>query len=189
MRIGGTEVYHSISFEINGKTYNTWDSWRLIPYPRPSVALPKVRTKYIDIPGMNGQMDISEILTGNPLYENRTGSWDFYISRKPLSDGTYQHWTSLWHLIAEALHGKSGTAWLEDDYSRAYTGRFSIGNKFDVQKDYSKITIEYTLSPYTTERLARNDETNGWLWDPFNFEIDEIDDSVVPNVVIERVYM
>lgn len=188
MNNGGTEVYHSINFKIDGKTYNTWDSWRLIPYPRPSVAMPKVRTKYIEIPGMHGQMDISEILTGKPLYENRSGSWEFYISRRPLDNGVVQSWFSLWRIIADTLHGKKGQVWLEDDSEFAYTGRFSLAEKFDAQKDYSKITIEYTLSPWAEYHVDKAD-ANGWLWDPFNFDLDEIDTSVTPHVLVEKEHL
>ena len=192
-------MYHSINFEIDGKTYNTWDSWRLIPYPRPSVAMPKVRTKYIVIPGRNGQLDISDIMTGRPAYENRTGSWEFYVSRRPFESkesdnwlAPYQkgdHWTTTLHRIGEALHGKRGKVWLEDDWVYAYEGRFALAEKFDVQKDYSKVTIEYNLSPRPVERVTRNDATEGWLWDPFNFELDYINRSVTPEVLTRKEFM
>ena len=181
-------MYHSINFEIDGKTYNTWDSWRLIPYPRPSVAMPKVRTKYIDIPGMHGQMDISDILTGKPLYENRSGNWEFYISRRPFDSGVRWSWISTWRTIADAIHGKKGKVWLEDDQEFYYTGRFSLGEKFDSQKDYSKITIEYTLSPWPVQRTTKEDE-GGWLWDPFNFTLDIINDSVDPHKLVTKEHL
>lgn len=181
-------MYHSINFKIDGKTYNTWDSWRLIPYPRPSVAMPKVRTKYVEIPGMHGQLDITEILCGKPLYENRTGSWEFYISRRPNDDGSVTKWTSLWRDIADTLHGKTGKVWLEDDKYFTYEGRFSVGDKFNVQKDYSKITIEYTLSPFASDRVDKVG-SGGWKWDPFNFDLDQIDDSVTPHVLVEKEHL
>jgi len=179
-------VYHSINFEIDGKTYNTWDTWRLIPYPRPSVAMPKVRTKYIDIPGMNGQMDITEILTGKPLYENRTGNWEFYITRRPFDDGQRHPWNITWRKLADALHGKHGTVWLEDDPYYSFEGRFALGEKFNTQKDYSKITIEYTLSPWPIDRTPKSDTQHGWLWDPFNFYEDTIDDTTDPHTLVPK---
>lgn len=178
-------MYHSINFTIDGVTYNTWDSWRLIPYPRPSVAMPKVRTKYLDIPGMNGQMDISEILTGKPLYENRTGSWEFYISRRPFENGISHRWTTTWREIADAIHGKRGTMWLEDDPYYAFTGRFALNERFSAQKDYSKITIEYTVSPRPVERVAKIG-SEGWKWDPFDFIRDQIDTSVTPPGLVAK---
>ena len=181
-------MYHSINFKIDGKTYNTWDSWRLIPHPRPSVAMPKVRTKYLDIPGMNGKLDISEILTGKPLYEDRTGSWEFYITRRPFENGTVHRWTTTWRIIAEALHGKRGTVWLEDDKYVSYEGRFSLGEKFNAQKDYSKITIEYTLRPRPIDTVPKTG-TNGWLWDPFDFRSDQIDISVTPHSLVPKEHL
>lgn len=185
-------MYHSINFLIGDKTYNTWETWRLIPSPRPSVALPKVRTKFLDIPGMNGKMDISDILTGKPLYDDRTGSWDFYVSRRPFEDGTRHDWTVTWQKLADALHGKKGEVWLEDDPFRAYSGRFAIGEKFDSQKNYSKITIQYTLAPFSgpASSVPHTDPATGeWLWGPFNFFEDEIDPSTNPHTLVNKEHM
>lgn len=182
-------MYHSVNFVINNVTYNTWDNWRLIPASRPSVAMPKVRTKYVEIPGMNGQMDISEILSGQPLYENRSGSWEFYLSRRPFSNGTRHQWFSDWRIVSDALHGKKGKFWLEDDPYYIYEGRFALNEKFNTQKDYSKITIEYTVAPWPADRITKADNTGGWLWDPFDFVLDEIDMNTDPHKLVERTHL
>ena len=76
-------MYHSITFrDNNGNEVNTWDDWHLIPSTRPLVNLPSVRTKNVEIPGANGSVDLTEILSGEPLYGDRTGSFDFL----PLND-------------------------------------------------------------------------------------------------------
>ena len=58
---------------------NTWDDWKILPTERPVFAPPKPKTTYIDIPGGNGTLDLSESLTGYPIYENRTGSFKFRV--------------------------------------------------------------------------------------------------------------
>ena len=37
-----------------------------------SIALPEVRTNMIDVPGRDGLLDASEVLTGEVTYKNRT---------------------------------------------------------------------------------------------------------------------
>ena len=56
---------------------NTWDDWHMLPTARPMFTPPDVKTNYIDIPGGNGSLDLTEALTGYPLYSNRTGSLNF----------------------------------------------------------------------------------------------------------------
>ena len=61
-------MYHSITFGDK----NTWDDWHLIPSKRPSFNPPNVKSQYVDIPGGNGVLDLTESLTGYPLYNTRT---------------------------------------------------------------------------------------------------------------------
>ena len=75
-------MYHSITFGDK----NTWDDWHLIPSSRPLFNPPTPKTKYQDIPGANGKLDLSEALTGYPVYDNRIGSFEFYVMNG------YQEW-------------------------------------------------------------------------------------------------
>lgn len=138
---------NAVSFEIGGTTYNTWGTWRLIPTSRPSIALPEVRTKYVDIPGMHGKLDISEILTDSPLYENRKGSFEFYYSRFESSTGVVYSWHDLLDYITFTLHGKSGLMYIDENPDKKYKGRFSV-KKWTTDKAYSKVTIDYECLPF-----------------------------------------
>lgn len=72
-------MYHSIKF-YNGTTYkDAYKDWGLVPETRPLVVPPEPKTKYLEIPGANGQLDLSEILTGYPVFNNREGEWTFYV--------------------------------------------------------------------------------------------------------------
>ena len=98
-------MYHSIT--IGDK--NTWDDWHLIPASRPLFNPPPVKTNYIDIPARDGNMDLTEVLTGKPVYNNRTGSWTFYV------ENGFKDWTVLYSEIMVYLHGREFRAVLEDD--------------------------------------------------------------------------
>ena len=69
------------SIAFNG--INTWDTWWLIPSSRPVINPPGFKSNYIEIPGMDGSIDISTVLTGGyPTYSNRTGSIEYYVMRE-----------------------------------------------------------------------------------------------------------
>jgi len=139
-------VYHSILITSDaslGVYTNTWSDWHLIPISRPFVSLPSLNSKTVEIPGRNGSVDLTEVLTGAPTYSNRKGSWEFYVMHDE-----WNSWSETLSTIASALHGKWLQIILEDDPNYYYEGRLKVG--WNPGKDYSTITIEYDLSPYKT---------------------------------------
>lgn len=131
-------MYHSLT--ISGK--NTWDEWKLIPSPRPYVELAEPILETIDLPGRNGRLDLSEVLTGHLLYSNRTGSWDFMV----MNDYPDYNWVKVRDSMASYIHGKKHTIILEDDPDWYYEGRLT----FDYAPDnnWSTVSIGYDLCPF-----------------------------------------
>lgn len=143
---------HSIT--INGM--NTWDMWHMAPKSRPFVAAPQVKTEYVDVPGADGSLDYTEVLTGKPRYANRTGQWEFII------DNFGQEWYSLYSEILTKLHGKYfDEIVLEDDPDYKWKGRLTVTGQFG-NKDYSSVTIAYNLDPY--KRPIESAEPKNWKW-------------------------
>lgn len=130
-------MYHSITFGDK----NTWEDWHLVPSSRPLFNPPSVKTKIIDIPGGNGSLDLSDSLTKYPLYNNREGDIEFIV----MND--YWEWYEAYSTIMNYLHGKTMIAILEDEPDYYYVGRFSV-NSWKSQKDYSRITISYSVKPF-----------------------------------------
>lgn len=157
-------MYHSIT--IGEK--NTWDDWKLIPLSRPVVKPPEVVTKYVEIPGYDGSVDLTELLTGRPTYSRRVGDWKFMVTNN--YDG--YDWQTLYSSIMNYLHGEELEVRLEDDPDYFYTGRLSVSG-WDSGKSYSTITIGYELMPFKLSNISSIDE---WLWDDFNFETGVIRD-------------
>lgn len=149
-------MYHSIT--IGEK--NTWDDWHLIPASRPLFNPPTVKTSYVEIPGGDGALDLTDALAGRPTYNNRTGSWTFYV------ENGFKDWTALYSEIMVYLHGQRYRAVLEDDPAYYYEGRFSV-NRWKSDQQWSQIVIDYNVGPYKKE-IGNTGEN--WLWDPFNFE-------------------
>ena len=67
-------MYHSITFGSK----NTWEDWHLVPTSRPLFLPPKQKKSITDIPGGDGVLDMSEALTGYPVFNNREGSFEFH---------------------------------------------------------------------------------------------------------------
>lgn len=172
-------MYHSITFGDK----NTWDDWCLIPNGRPIFAPPTQKTNYLDVPGANGSLDMSEALTGYPVFNNREGSFSFIIMNKNAShypecrplklDDTYSE-------VMGYLHGKRMRAILEDDPGFFYEGRFSVGS-VSPGADWSTIEIGYNVHPY---KKAIKSSVDDWEWDPFNFETGVIYESMFENIQV-----
>lgn len=148
-------MYHSIT--IGDK--NTWDDWHLVPTSRPVVNPPKARTKYIEVPGADGFIDLSDMLTGQILYDNREGSWEFIVQPGQ------RIWQKVYSGIMQYIHGNFLKIILEDDPDFYYEGRLFV-NQWLSDKNESKITIGYNLAPYKKYKLS----DRRWIWDTFNFE-------------------
>ena len=149
-------MYHSITFGEK----NTWDDWHLIPSSRPVFNPPKPKTNYVDIPGADWHIDLSEAVSGEIVYEARTGSIEFIV------DNGHQEWHELYSEIMNYLHGMDMKAILEDDPTFYYEGRFSV-NQWKSDPHNSKITIDYSVRPYKFEEYSSLDD---WKWDTFNFK-------------------
>jgi len=136
-------AYHSITFGNK----NTFDDWHLVPSSRPLFNPPKQKITLMDIPGSDGTLDLSETLTGYPVYNNREGSLEFIV----LND--FKEWQNTYSDIMDYIHGRVMNAILEDDPNYYYKGRFSI-NEWKSDKDHSKITIDYVTEPYKLLKLS-----------------------------------
>ena len=159
MQVTYYEGAHSITFG----TKNSWTDWHLIPSTRPVFDPPSPKTNYVDIPGMNGSLDLSEAVSGKPVYENRKGSFEFIVD---LQYQNKESWIRLYSEIMAYLHGRRLEAYLDDQPYYRYVGRYDVASWTDTD-GYSTITINYDVYPYKMEPYWSDED---WLWDPFDFE-------------------
>lgn len=166
--------YHSMTFthvnewddEIKKHgQINTWDDWHLIPTSRPVFKPPSMKSIYVDIPGSDGILDLTESLTGYTNFNNREGSFEFIVA-----NGYRRSWAAGYSQFANWLHGKRFRCILDDDPNFFYEGRFAL-NEWKSNNDgtWSNITIDYNVKPYKYSIYLSTDD---WIWDPFNFESD-----------------
>lgn len=170
--------FHSLIIGKDSKWYNTWDDWYLIPSSRPLINPPAPKTKFVDIPGRDGVLDLSEIVNPYTVFGNRTGSQEFTVINRnmdayyiELTDSQREmfswSWYNAYSTIMAFLQGKAGLkAVLLDDLNFYYEGRISV-NSWKSNENWSTITFDYNVEPYKKRMSTTLD---AWLWDPFNFE-------------------
>ena len=135
-------MYHSLVFIDGTKSRNTWDNWHLIPSSRPVVSRPNPTYKYVDIPGRDGSLDLTEYLVGGPTYSDCSGSFEFLVAND------YGDWMDRKTEIASFLDGKKRIRMiLEDDPKYYYLGRFYL-KTWSPGDNFSTVTIEYRVEPY-----------------------------------------
>lgn len=166
------------SFDME-KATNTLKDWFLVPLGRPVINPPMQKRSTIDIPGANGILDLSNSLTHYPVFENRTGQIQFAV----LNDKPGYDWLTVYTKIMKFLQGNEVKMFLEDDQKFFYEGQFWV-DTWDSRNDgtWSEVTLAYDLQPY---RRSIYSSVGDWLWDPFNFELDVIQDTLFSDIVID----
>lgn len=147
---------------------DTWDDWKVVSLKKPVFNEPELKEDYVDVPGSNGSLDMSEVLTGYPLFENRHGTLQFFLYDDSLTANTKLT------KIRNYLHGRKHKIILNDEPEYYYVGRLMMHESHPTTEgEYAVFDLEYNLEPYKYE-VAASDED--WLWDPFNFETGVIRD-------------
>lgn len=170
-------MYHSVAFGNK----NTWDDFHLVPSSKPIILPPEVKTKIVDIPGGDGVIDLTESLTGYPVFGNRAGSFTFIV----VDDSTWlmdQHisWEESYQKLLSYIHGRKMKVVLEDDPKWYYEGRLTIADPKQY-KNYSGVTVEFDLGPY---KWDLRDSQNAVGYDPFGAYTDVAPDTTFVNLAV-----
>ena len=131
-------MYHSVYFG----NMNSFSDWHLVPDGRQVISSPEIETMVVDVPGAEGTVDLSEVITKYPIYKNRTGSLKFHVL------DTNRSWIDLYEEILATLHGKQTTLTLEEDPDWYYKGRFTVKWTSNNNGSLPNIEIGYTLDPF-----------------------------------------
>ena len=128
---------------INDVIFNNeksaYDDWNIV-LTKAEIPLPTAKTSTVNIKGSDGVLDLSEVLTGDIVYNNRTIKLTFEM----MDDTDYYNLISE---ISNYLHGKKITVTLTNDEDYYYVGRASISN-WECVKRQGKIVIDVDCDPY-----------------------------------------
>ena len=113
--------------------------WNIV-LTKADIPLPTPKTSTVDIKGADGLLDLSEVLTGDILYNNRTIKLTFEM----MDDTDYYNLISE---ISNYLHGQRITFNLSNDEDYYYAGRATI-NQWECVKRKGKIVIQVDCEPY-----------------------------------------
>ena len=139
---------------------HSYRDWGLILKSRPEISPPVSKTVYVDIPGSDGIIDLTESLTGEVKYNNRTIKCEFWVT------DAKNRWTDIYSAIMDYLHGQHMRIVFDEDPIYYYIGRLQV-NEWKSQIAVSTITIEGNAEPYKMEMFSSLED---WEWDSFNFE-------------------
>ena len=118
---------------------SAYDEWNIV-LTKADIPLPEPKVSLVEIKGADGVLDLSEVLTGDILYNNRTITLTFEM----MDDTDYYDLISD---ISNYLHGRIVTITLTNDEDYYYVGRASI-NKWQCVKRQGKIVISVDAEPY-----------------------------------------
>jgi len=134
--------------------------WMLYPVGRQEVDPPDVEITFLEIPGSDVPLDMTETLIGRPIYKTREADWDFkaVVPRN--------EWDATYSEIMNLLHGRRLIIVRMEDPAWFYRGRIKVTST-DSDKYNGRVKLHATLEPF---KYAVQKSDEDWLWDPFSFE-------------------
>ena len=103
-------------------TEHTLRDWKAAITNADIISVPEANTVILEVPGRNGNLDLSEALTGDVTYRNRE------IKLELASSVNLQTWYEKCLHIFNTYHGKTVTVTFDDDPDHYYTGRASVSD-------------------------------------------------------------
>lgn len=156
---------------------HSYKDWGLLLTERPKVSPAEVKSSYVDIPGANGDLDLTEVMTKDVKYKDREITCKFHV----LADRS--KWHEIYSTIQDYVHGQAMKIILDEDPCYYYTGRCAVDN-WESSKVKSTIVIKAKVAPYKDERFS---SLEPWEWDTFNFETGIIRD--YKDIVVEGTHV
>lgn len=130
--------------ELRGVKFDTWHTgrdWKLTLNAK-TLDPPEPKTNYISVEGRDGDIDVSEALTGEIRYQNRTASFDFIMT-----EGTHAEREQLLTEIIGILHGRKRQIILPDDPDHYMIGRCTVKSVQNTMA-YGTFSVEANCEPW-----------------------------------------
>lgn len=108
-----------------------------------SISLPEVRTNMIDVPGRDGLLDASEVLTGEVTYKNRA----ITLKLTGVDTVSGKKWPATISDFCNKVHGKRVKVTFPEDTAHYYSGRCSVG-QVELVKMMQTIPVTVNCDPW-----------------------------------------
>lgn len=157
------DLFNGVEITIEGTAtkYHSYDDWGLYVTNTNYIKEPKQNTNYVAIPGRDGLLDLSDVVTGRPTYSGRE------IKILLAGHRNKVNWDSVLSTFRNNINGKICRLTFDNDKSYYWRGRIVIK---DFESALNLGTFEVNIpdaDPYKYDVLS---SAEPWLWDPFNFE-------------------
>ena len=154
----------TITVLSSGRSYHTLNDWGLAIGNNDYIKEPIKETRYVDVPGMSGFLDMSEVISGRPIYKYRM------IELRVGAMNPRMAWDSIISRIRSQIDGRVVQIVFDNDIGYFWKGRVAIKN-FDRVRELGTFTIEIKAEPYRYNVVS---SIEPWLWDSFDFEMGAI---------------
>ena len=155
----------TIIVEGTDRQYHTFEDWGLYVQNTDCIGEPRQYTRYIEIPGRNGMLDLSETIAGRQVYTSREIKISLAGIRKR------KDWDSVISEFRNKINGRVCRFIFDNDPGYFWKGR-------PVIRDFSSVlnlgTFEVDIPEADPYKYSVLTSVEPWLWDPFNFETDMI---------------
>jgi hypothetical protein len=159
--------------------YHTFHDWGLVLTDK-SIPDPEPKTNYIQLDGVSGSLDLTEALTGEVAYNDRTIAATFSASC-----GTYQQRETVRRQIAAAIHGRKVQIIEPDDPEHYFLGRVTIKDGTR-HASYSTFTLEAVCEPWRYARAESTRRVEVTAGDPQDVVIENTGvKTVCPDIQVE----
>lgn len=188
-------MYYTIKVQqtATSETRDLHSVYGLIPTSRPVITPPSPILKFEEIPGGSGSLDLSQVLSSEMMYFDRTGSLEFMFAPNTTPSPSYTNWEEAYSSLVEFLSiGRvkiwtSANPWGEPSYSSFYyEGRMTV-NEWKTDKTWEKVTLDYRLDPFKYED---SDYVSDTYTIPYNSSVEsnslEISHVTVPTITLSK---
>ena len=161
--MSNVNLFNGVSFtvESSNQSYHSYDDWGLYITNTDCIGEPKQYTNYLEIPGRNGKLDLSEVIAGRQIYESREIKINLAGTR------FRTNWDSVISAFRNEINGKICKIIFDNDSGYYWRGRITI-------KDFSSClnlgTFLIDVPEADPYKYSVQSSAEPWLWDPFNFE-------------------
>lgn len=157
----------TIEVVATGEKFHTKKDWGLVIGNTDVIGEPKAEEIYVDIPGSDGFLDYTEVITGRRIFKEREIKMEVGGKRDK------SEWDTFISEIRNAIHGALVKIVFDSDPMFYWTGRAYVNN---FKRDRDIGSFEIALPKADPYKYYNIESTEDWLWDPFDFEVGVADD-------------
>ena len=143
---------------------DTWTQFELVMSSK-NIAPAEPKQNFIELPARNGSLDLSEVLTGMPMYGDREITVVLGGKKKRID------WEQTKSAFQNAYHNRSVQVLFEDDPNYYWEGRLSVNDDFELGNEVATFSFTLNAQPYKLE-TRDGGSASCQAWDTFVFETD-----------------